>query len=155
MDKNSLTFGCLIGRQIAGQRRTQEKQPIAYLYNGIRLPALPEWDKETYPYAVIITSTDVESYRLYVSDKPVIYRRKDNLTALALSASCKLGRSGIVYQNYPSMDDAKWSNPYITSISGATEWFDYASSYVWANYDVLWDDGSVSLTASDPIPVYE
>ena len=53
------------------------------------------------------------------------------------------------------MDDAKWSDPYITSIPGATKRFDYASSYVWANYDVLWDDGSVSLTASDPIPVYE
>ena len=27
-----------------------------YLYNGIELPALPEWDKETYPYAMIGTA---------------------------------------------------------------------------------------------------
>ena len=30
-----------------------QKQPVAYLYNGVRLPKLPEWDRETYPYATI------------------------------------------------------------------------------------------------------
>ena len=28
--------------------------PVAYLYNGIRLPALPEWDRGVYPYAYIV-----------------------------------------------------------------------------------------------------
>lgn len=124
------------------------------VYGGVKLPPLPEWDKVTYPYALIVTTTDTESYRLYISDKPVFYRRIDEPNAVCLSAACKLGMSGIMYQNHPSMDGAVWSDPYVMSIGGASPWYDYASSYVWANHDLLWDDGTVALSASDPIPVY-
>ena len=36
-----------------------------YLYNGIELPALPEWDKSKYPYA-FIANTANQGYDLYV-----------------------------------------------------------------------------------------
>ena len=32
----------LLGRRIAGQRRKQDRVPVAYLYNGVRLPGLTE-----------------------------------------------------------------------------------------------------------------
>ena len=32
-------------------------EPIAYSYNGTVWPALPEWDKTTYPYAILYTNT--------------------------------------------------------------------------------------------------
>lgn len=35
MDKTSMILGWLAGRAIAGQRRGQEKEPVAYLENGV------------------------------------------------------------------------------------------------------------------------
>jgi hypothetical protein len=72
MDKTSLTLGWLVGRRIAGQR-TKQKTPIAYLYNGVQLPPLPEWDREKYPYAVIVA--DDYQTALSFSAKPMLIER--------------------------------------------------------------------------------
>lgn len=53
-----------------------------YLYNGVKLPALPEWDKETYPYAVIRTAgTDYGGntrYDLRAFSTPFVFRLNTN-----------------------------------------------------------------------------
>ena len=33
-----------------------------YVYNGTELPKLPEWDKSTYPYAVIVKQGYLTKY---------------------------------------------------------------------------------------------
>jgi hypothetical protein len=49
-----------------------------YFYNGVELPALPEWDKEAYPYAAIFPLTNgTDGYSLVAIAHPW-FARKDN-----------------------------------------------------------------------------
>ncbi|MBR5862186.1 MAG: hypothetical protein IKZ08_02550 [Bacteroidales bacterium] len=50
-----------------------KKEPIAYLYNGVQLPKLPEWDKEQYPYAAVYYGIYYSDYPEYGPEEP-IYR---------------------------------------------------------------------------------
>lgn len=133
MDKTSMTLGYLVGKQIAGQRRTQERQPIAYLYNGVQLPPLPEWDRDMYPYAFMHKALH---YQLWVGEE-ITYN------------GANIGIAG-AYLHYYS-DNAEW-----IELSGGTDVMICGIQDVeWANFDVLNSDGSVYLSASDPIPVYD
>lgn len=146
MDKASMTLGWLVGRQIAGQRKAVEKQPIAYLFNGVQLPPLPDWDKETYPYAVIHSAVSGGGYYLYLhSDTPSVHVESSagelwygtpNATTISMHV-------------YPSFE-TEWK--YQLTYGGASAML---KQVVWANHDILNSDGSVYLSASDPIPVYE
>jgi hypothetical protein len=137
MGKTSLTFGWLVGKQIAGQRRTQEKQPTAYLYNGVRLPALPEWDKETYPYACI-GKMSTDSFINVCSSSPFA----------VIDGVCSF-KGAVLHNAYNKFGE--WSG--FTSFN-LSSYLSY-SDVLWTNTDILNSDGSVYLSASDPIPVYE
>ena len=128
------------GRELKGN-----KAPIAYLYNGVQLPKLPEWDKSKYPYAVIVLDIN-DIYNLFISTKPIIYA---GLSKIASSGAVKL---------YKHQNDT-WN---LTNDYGEGAWS--GKSYVspkWSNPDLLYGDyftdkvGTVFLTASEPIPVYE
>lgn len=149
MGKTSMTLGWLVGRQIVGQRRTQEKQPIAYLYNGVQLPPLPEWDKEIYPYAVIypyttISANPVSGYKLRIAET-LEYGQND------------IGVNGFdlgIGEEYSSPDGSNgWGD---RTEEQYTHWFPETSSHiVWTNTDLFYADGNLWFAASDPIPVYE
>lgn len=128
-----MTLGWLVGKQIAGQRKAVEKQPIAYLYGEdmVRLPALPEPQGQ---YAVIYTFRNNGMYYLVFSDTP---------ESVGTDGTC-----GVFY-DYVSAYQA---------VNGIWETVSLGNTGfrpIWANYDVLYADGSVYLSASDPIPVYE
>lgn len=126
---------------------SKPRKPTAYLYNGIRLPALPEWDRGVYPYAVlqwreeVAGSQSVET-RLFVSTEPPY---KGSLFCII-----PVGSSGVVYK---LNEKNEWY--------AHTSWtpnLDMSGSLVvphWSNYDMLKSDGTVYLAASDPVPVYE
>lgn len=123
-------------------------EPIAYSYNGVELPALPEWDKETYPYAYIggtISIYDFSSkwYYLYLTDKPFAINSGlvNNGAMNYLSYVCKTEATDLVW-SFVSENENKTVNA-------------NKSPAVWANYDIQNTDGSVFLPASDPVPVYE
>lgn len=105
------------------------------LYDGAVLPALPEWDRETYPYALIKDGTYLyafSSYSYNYSDGPFI-------TANAPKKVWEL-------------ENAEWvelTNYVNTSVAGNA----YFSNLVWSNLDILNEDGTVYLAASDPVPV--
>ena len=114
-------------------------EPVAAVYNGVKLPVLPEWDKEKYPYARMgVSVTDNTDYRLLIG-----------------GVASKIGSSGeLVFlsgANY-SCENGEW-------VKVAQD----AKSYkvIWANYDVYYADdteevgGTIYLAKSDPIPVYE
>jgi hypothetical protein len=153
MDKTSLTLGWLVGRRIAGQR-TKQKTIIGYSYNGVVLPTLPEWDKETYPYAVMTTNTQggvVTSVRIVAYSEPMHLV----LNTASVGSSYYLG----VKAGNPFLTTGAWyfiSHP-TAEFTEKTLSYDYlyTDEPHWANYDVLDKDGSVYLAASDPIPVYE
>lgn len=154
-----MTMGWMVGRMIAGMRGKRE--PVAYLYNGVRLPKLPEWDKTVYPYAVI-SLFENDYHKGYIMDisathyvaAEVYPGHVGNSLTITTPAMCySLQDSG--GENTTSPDGA-WV---LTSdLSGETENYFRSGKYYslfWANYDVSGSDGTVYLAASDPVPVYE
>ena len=116
-------------------------EPVAYLYNGVRLPKLPEWDKEMYPYAAIDYHESPyygETYHLeFYTLRP--YWKEDGVYPPAYCAS---GVSGLV--------DGKWADIVYVHFYPTAK-----STPFWTSFDVLNEDGSIYMAASEPIPVYE
>lgn len=130
-----------LGRRIAGQRRKQERAPVAYLYNGVRLPGLPEFDE---PYAVIVKQSS-GGYRLIVTGV------KPTLSWSEGAVRPKLNCSSVSYNWYIDEDGQEWE----TGAFHTYPTLSIAITAVWANYDMLSEDETLYLAASDPVPVYE
>lgn len=116
-----------------------------YLYNGVELPALPEWDKTAYPYAIICESVQ-ESFDGITEVRINLKATKSPQTKIGsfLEANTPICRS--------YLKDDKWGTPYVDN------WFwdyEHNDNIIWSNHDVLYSDGSVYLAASDPVPVGE
>lgn len=118
-----------------------------YLYNGVELPELPEWDKEKYPYAYIGRGQNMffeYQYTLYLTEKPLLF---------AFGILCN---SDMYYTTYKCKEEqisnGVWS--IVTedehgAIRGAA-----ASPSVWSNYDIYEEDSTtvIYLAASAPVP---
>ena len=127
---------------------SKPRKPTAYLYNGVRLPALPKWDKTVYPYAYITRYRYSPLYSLYVTASPVS----------VLYIGSIINNGGDINQFYYGAlsDELKdWRD-------WGLEWPDSGEEItVWSNSDVYYADdvsdvgGTIYLSASDPVPVYE
>ena len=126
--------------------------PMAdYIYNGTELPALPEWDKETYPYAVIYHYL-VGVHHLFFSKTPWEGTGKTKVidgTSYGKAVSTA-NTSGVLYVAIST--SAEWSLGDSTNLvnnlgsqSGGRE------CVVWSNHDIVGADGSVLLAASEPV----
>lgn len=115
----------------------RKKLPIAYSYNGVILPALPEWDREMYPYAFIGHNFIMTPILYVASEITHGYDDYDYWVAY-----------GVRIATYDGTANA-WTE------SDGAESYQNVSRIDWANFDVLNEDGSVYLSASEPIPVYE
>lgn len=143
--ENAFTKGYLVGAEL----RRKRKLPVAYLYNGVQLPALPEWDKEVYPYAVIYKWLTYARMYIY-EQKPYITTGDNGLTYLNLSSGSKYVYKGINAINNPING---WNaNEEYTAEDGQTQ---HTYGVIWSNFDLLNEDGTVYLAASAPVPVYE
>ena len=126
-----------------------------YLYNGVELPVLPEWDRETYPYAMIVYypyNTEISRYYLTVFSHAPSYF-SENMSGFRINNSVPWK-----VQKYASDGSAKWNwryddergestyNHILCNIGGNT------STLVWANVDFT-IGSTIYLAASDPIPV--
>lgn len=136
----------------------RKKQPIAYSYNGVILPALPEWDREMYPYAVIrhskaysytvngVTYSDVEKYALVVADEP--FYGED--VADGYGAGCMFSILKTWICRTPEL--STWEFGEGINSPGVSR----PVPGIWANHDVLDKDSEeVYISASEPIPIYE
>lgn len=134
-----------LGLLAPGEWDRQNAEPVAYLYGEekVRLPGLPEWDTVTYPYAFIMPYSDYpEGYWLQVASSGVYFN----------GSSCRFYNKTVYYQNYQILDGV-WSYKNEGSISAYN-----GALYtvpIWANHDVTFNNGTVYLATSDPIPVYE
>ena len=141
------------------------KEPVAYLYNGVRLPKLPEWDKEKYPYAVL------ERY-IYPTDGTEVLVDKTTLTCSPAPFTYEAQYDSDVIASRPTAGDtAAYMECHIDHLQGETNWGEkkvYNLSYMeapfisihplpyWTNSDIIRNDGNgVWLAASEPVPVYE
>lgn len=120
-----------------------EDTPTAYLYNGVKLVALPEWDKAKYPYAFMWTEGE-EYWLEVVPDKP--FAHTDENGELRVSFV-----HGDWYSNHYMAED-KW-NPHTPQDGTGEIRFSYL---VWSNVDIYnQDNGSLAFAASTPVPVSE
>ena len=142
-----MTFGWLVGRQIAGQRRTQEKEPIAFSYNGAHLPLLKAYDQKKYPYLFLQFSWFGSTTKAYATSEPIVQSGGFGSPVPTPAIKCTLS----YYQGSEYMYKEQW-----------TEWEAVQegencgiADYFWANYDIKKSDGTIYLPAcADPVPVY-
>lgn len=142
------------------------KSPTLYSYNGVELPDINEvWtDKETYPYA-FLTRVDVgESVylnALYVTNKRP-YCNED--LQIAVPRPCVMfycptyttlpdGFTEETFEDEFGMPVGVWSEVIRIDDDGGEGVAD--SNAIWTSHDILNTDGSVYLSATEPIPVYD
>lgn len=116
-----------------------------YLYNGMELPPLPEYDKTKYPYVFIWKEESiVTTIYLYLLSEIVYQTATDN-------TYCLVARE-LVATTTPTSDGWSAFSEYPYG-SGVTSLFQvgYKNENKWANFDILNEDGTVSLSASYPI----
>lgn len=112
-----------------------------YLYNGVELPALPEYDKNTYPYAYIIPELSGDGFELATlsNRKTTPYKN----TCL-FHKEIDTGLRWVV-------QDGAWVT---TSFYGVRN-----TPVIWSNTDIYYKDnvedvgGTIYLAASEPVPV--
>lgn len=119
-----------------------------YLYNGVKLPALPEWDKETYPYAYIQDGSNLippgaRAIILRVFEVPVY--------AIGNAVSTTAATNSITWK-CPITDAVEWTGRTETTYEADAS---CGGNAIWTNADILNMDGTLYLAASDPIPVGE
>lgn len=117
-----------------------------YLYNGIELPPLPEWDKTTYPYAYIYRIMPLSRwcYKLHLTTEPFY--------GTDINGDYCIGRHAgdITYKFYEG--DAAWDTEPTTYPNDGVV-VSLNENLIWSDFDILNTDGSVYLAASDPVPV--
>lgn len=137
--KRSYAAGYLLNLAGKPLPLSTKREPVAYLYNGVRLPKLPEWDREMYPYASITRSGEKYFFRAY--GEPLM--TKEDSPYLEFED----GEAIVVI--YELQDDLWFFHGESSSTGGMRQ------PLVWTGFDVLNEDGSVYFAASDPNPVYE
>lgn len=124
------------------------------LYNGVVLPALPEWDKAAYPYAYIsLTHYSLASHNSYFLDvfssyeyttssggTHCIHHKKENTLSWKIPVDENEIPTTDVWEDRVSVGS------YASFANG--DW------YKWSNFDFLAEDGQTILfAASEPVPV--
>lgn len=115
-------------------------------YIGAVLSKLPEWDRETYPYALITSREGDYNYKtLYLLDRvEYYYHDPDNLNRWSFSLP-----NGYLIASYnksrTEWEDFEKRNYTVLNV--------YDNPFKWSNFDVINEDGSVYLAVSDPVPV--
>lgn len=111
------------------------------LYNGVELPALPEWDKGKYPVAYIYRNTLFGGYVLGVCDSYVYeYNNAGNY------------RVGAYKFRTTTVKDGAWQKIQDSNDTG-TSWLTNVGSdfIIWTNTDILYEDGTVATKATEPV----
>jgi len=122
-----------------------------YLYNGIELPALPEWDKNTYPYAIIVKIAPLgdasEFTRLYVSTN-TLYIESDGDFAVS-----ELPTNYLVADVFDGGDN--WGEFESMVVQEIPDIAPSLSNFtiIWSNHDLPYENSTeIYLSASVPIP---
>ena len=142
--------GLLAGR-VTG--RGQAKEPVAYLYNGIRAAALPDWSEETHPYAVLRMGTEVIDdleYHIFW----LTVSSSEPFVALGANLDFRDDCEGYIWHYdtlfYDGFDrkgsSLKWTP------GGSTM---KVEDVIWTNFDLKTENGALYMKGTKPVPVYE
>lgn len=133
------------------------------LYNGIKLPELPQWNTSLYPYAYIKdVRSGTNSYYL-VCKKEKANRGKPWTTDGIWWGDLRNSREYEFIAYCCNVERMKWELAEETDPVIFFMWDAEKYPIVWANEDIMYDfyeqnpslDGTVYLPATDPVPVYE
>lgn len=144
-------MGLILG-QFSSPLPEAQKEPVAYLYNGVRLPKLPEW--EGYDYVFVANKN---SPYLIASTVPLVVGYKMTTEGVGEHWSFSFPDAGSSLRCY-LRSDGTWggiNNSHDDYESGATTFG--TPPPMWSNYTIYdRDTGEVLMEASpDPVPVYE
>lgn len=136
-----------------------EKTPVGYSYNGVVLPKLPEWDKETYPYAYFYLYNG--RYVFIAKDRAAVYGwiTVDGEEIRKVYSTYAAGETITIQRAY--CENGAWTTPTVvyfenTATGSGSYTLRSETSPLWANFNIIdKDDGTTYLAASDPVPVYE
>lgn len=122
-------------------------------YVGKVLPKLPEWDKEQYPYAYL---TEAMGWALIASSKPLLCQTS---TSYNYNYGLKTGEKTSIIKDRFYYDRDKEHYDFYNSFSEPIEaeanaWTHDCDAF-WANTNIYAEDGTLFLSASEPIPIYE
>lgn len=134
-----------------------------YQYNGVELPALPEWDTKTYPYAVIsrlgITSSEY-TYRLRVFKEPYTV----SSTTISYYSFFKVPVGDVyLFSSCAYNNPTEWSEP--EEMVAENESGDFytvltGTNIIWSTFDIMAGDavvfeknGDLPKTEDEPVPV--
>ena len=130
--------------------------PVAYLYNGVELPPLPQWDKEEFPYAFISENIpygqyDGYAYRLHLYAAPcyVAYDENGKVNRVFTEKNSPYqlwgGNTGAV-----AWDFSGDGNNLTGSVTNNLP--------LWVNADMYYNGNdpanSLYMSQSNPVPVY-
>ena len=124
-------------------------EPVAYLYNGVRLPKLPEYDSAVYPFAAIVTLSSGEmALECY---KSAVCQYVEGGAGIGSGEWCIYIDTETDFLRFKHSDGA-WI--------AATDGYRYRLSVQfgdvkWADFDLINEDGSIYLAVTEPVPVYE
>lgn len=144
-----------LGRRIAGQRRKQSSALVACLYNGDRMPPLPEGlDPAIYRHAFIygVTGVTGTSRFLVFSSVPAVYCEEKDVSGLINIKSVSSNEVACQWCRYQLTDNA-WvlkDKPEVSTFN-----LHASGGATWSNHDMLYKDGGTYLAASEPVPIYE
>ena len=128
---------------------TQVDAPRMYFYGDVKLPPLPDWNREAYPYAYIWVFGPFYENRLtaYLHISPSIeyFVPDSGRWCIKLQDSNYL-EAKIISDLSGSFESAQWG-----AFEAGTGNARVISEIRWANFDVLNADGSVYLEASEPV----
>lgn len=136
----------LLGRRIAGQRRKQDRVPVAYLYNGVRLPGLPEVPKE---YSFVFMWSGTGYYEVCFATVESVVYSASNLSIFPVAEGTT--RLEFIYKGSGTWEETIYSGKEYTGYTAFV-----SNNMVWTNIDLKYKGtDNVFFGASDPVPVYE
>ena len=152
--KQAMTLGLLAPGVWEGER-----VPVAYSYNGVVLPGLPETGK---PYAVIVYL--YTRYVLFCSDYEFMAKRRLGSSGQIVSIS--VCPSTLSTPLRYELQDGVWTETTASEVGPTDGGFTAMDGLTWANHEVdlySWEGygyepeplNVVFISASDPVPVYE
>lgn len=124
-----------------------------YYYNGVELPAIPEWDQATYPYRTIFQNpyntylafSNVPYYRFYaefIPDTGYNYQGED-----------LFGTDRATHYRYKLVNDVWEETGYVNGLEVYLEDMAFSGDCtpIWANYNMMDANDVLILPASEPV----
>lgn len=131
---------------------TAEKYYTHFLYNGVRLPRIPDSVLASYPYAWIRNNTTSGYYDLMLSDVPFYYLPSD---AGVKEGNLVVGKPWYRVLITTAETVTAWENN--TSNNTFSGWgIDSARTVLWSNHDIPngpADATEIYFAGSEPVPI--